>query len=88
MFDQRSLKALYQHIAAKNRNIDVFCIFLAQKNGNVRTPAPYIMLVFLSAKNKLLCSSIRHLVPRRSEHLDAALQSIIVTPECIGWTCE
>ena len=40
-----TLKALYQHIADKNRNHDVFCIFLGQENGIVRIRAPHIAVL-------------------------------------------
>ena len=38
------LKALYQYISVKNRNHDVFCIFLGQENGNVHIRAPHIVV--------------------------------------------
>jgi hypothetical protein len=39
------LKELYQYIADKNRNRDVFCIFLGQENGNVRIRTPRIVIL-------------------------------------------
>ena len=44
-FAASKVKALYQHIADKNRNRDVFCIFLGQENGNVRIRAPRIAVL-------------------------------------------
>ena len=53
ILDVDLLKALYQHIVAKNRIMtfsDVFCIFLGQENRNVRIRDPFITFILLRAK--------------------------------------